>query len=143
MGGALQQVGFAPMPLGEVARVVNEETLVVAMIESPQGVANCEEIAAVKGIDALLIGTNDFCFECGIPGQFNDPKVADAYRKVIAACRKHGKFAGMGGLYTPELLERHIAMGVQLILSGSDFSLLSAAAGQRATLVRSFEGKSR
>jgi hypothetical protein len=34
-------------------------------------------------------------------------------------------------------------MGVQLILSGSDFSLLSAAAGQRATLVRSFEGKSR
>ncbi|HEY2338447.1 MAG TPA: aldolase/citrate lyase family protein [Burkholderiales bacterium] len=143
MGGALQQVGFAAMPVGEVARVVNDETLVVAMIESPQGVENCEAIAAVTGVDALLIGTNDFCFECGIPGQFNDPKVADAYRKVIAACRKHGKFAGMGGLYTAELLERHIAMGVQLILSGSDFSLLNAAAGQRATLVRSFEGKSR
>jgi 2-keto-3-deoxy-L-rhamnonate aldolase RhmA len=143
MGGSLQQVGFAAMPVGEVARVVNEETLVVVMIESPQGVENCDAIASVPGVDALLIGTNDFCFECGIPGQFNDPKVADAYRKVIAACRKHGKFAGMGGLYTPELLERHIAMGVQLILSGSDFSLLSAAAGQRATLVRSFEGKSR
>jgi 2-keto-3-deoxy-L-rhamnonate aldolase RhmA len=139
MGGALAQLGFAPTPVGEAARLVNEETLVVVMIESPQGVAACDEIAAVKGVDALLIGTNDLCFEMGIPGQFNDPRVAEAYRKVIAACRKHGKFPGMGGMYTPELLQRHIDMGVQLILSGSDFSLLMQAATARATLVRGFQ----
>ena len=139
MGGGLQQLGFATMALGEAARVVNEETLVVVMIESPQGVANCEEIAAVPGVDALLIGTNDLCFEMGIPGQFNDPRVGEAYRKVIAACRKHGKFPGMGGMYTPELLERHIAMGAQLVLSGSDFSLLMQAGRERASLVRGFE----
>jgi 4-hydroxy-2-oxoheptanedioate aldolase len=141
MGGGLQQTGFASLPIGETARVVNEETIVVVMIESPQGVANCEEIAAVPGVDALLIGTNDLCFEMGIPGQFNDPRVAEAYRKVIAACRKHGKFPGMGGMYTPELLERHIAMGVQLILAGSDFSLRMQAAAARAALVRGFEAK--
>ena len=141
MGGGLQQLGFASMPVGEAARIVNEETLVVVMIESPEGVKNCEEIAAVKGVDALLIGTNDFCFESGIPGQFNDPKVADAYKRVIAACRKHGKFPGMGGLYTPELLERHIAMGVQLVLSGSDYNLIMTAGKQRAELVRGFEKK--
>ena len=141
MGGALQQVGFASMPVADTARLVNDETLVVVMIESPQGVANAEAIAAVKGVDALLIGTNDLCFEMGIPGQFNDPKVKEAYTKVIAACRKHGKFPGMGGMYTAELLERHIAMGVQLILSGSDFSLLMQASTARATLVRGFEKK--
>ena len=141
MGGGLQQLGFATMPVGDAARIVNSETLVVVMIESPQGVANCEEIAAVPGIDALLIGTNDLCFEMGIPGQFNDPRVAEAYKRVIAACRKHGKFPGMGGMYTPELLERHIAMGVQLVLSGSDFSLLMQAGRERASLVRSFEKK--
>jgi 4-hydroxy-2-oxoheptanedioate aldolase len=139
MGGGLQQIGFASMPVGEAARVVNEETLVVVMIESPKGVENCEAIAAVRGIDALLIGTNDLCFEMGIPGRFDDPKVAEAYEKVIAACKKHGKFAGMGGLYTKELFERHIGMGVQLILSGSDFSLLLQAATQRASLVRGFQ----
>jgi 2-keto-3-deoxy-L-rhamnonate aldolase RhmA len=139
MGGGLQQTGFASMPIGETARVVNEETLVVVMIESPRGVANCEEIAGVPGVDGLLIGTNDLCFEMGVPGQFNDPRVADAYKKVIAACRKHGKFPGMGGMYTPELLERHITMGVQLILSGSDFSLLMQAGAARASLVRGFE----
>ncbi|TMH33411.1 MAG: aldolase [Betaproteobacteria bacterium] len=141
MGGGLQQLGFATMPVGDAARIVNSETLVVVMIESPQGVANCEEIAAVPGIDALLIGTNDLCFEMGIPGQFNDPRVAEAYKRVIAACRKHGRFPGMGGMYTPELLERHIAMGVQLVLSGSDFSLLMQAGRERASLVRSFEKK--
>jgi 2-keto-3-deoxy-L-rhamnonate aldolase RhmA len=138
MGGGLQQVGFAPMPVGDLARIVNEETLVVVMIESPRGVANCEEIASVAGIDALLIGTNDLCFEMGIPGRFDDPRVAQAYGKVIAACRKHGKFAGMGGMYTPELLERHIGMGVQLVLAGSDFSLLMQAGTARAALVRGF-----
>src|SRR5687767_7554398 len=141
MGGGLPQLGFAPLAVGEQARIANEETLVVVMIESPQGVANAEEIAATPGVDALLIGTNDLCFEMGIPGQFNDPRVAEAYRKVIAACRRHGKFPGMGGLYTPELLERHIGMGVQLILSGSDFSLLMQAATARAALVRGFEKK--
>ncbi len=141
MGGGLQQIGFASMPVGEAARAVNEETLVVVMLESPRGIENCEAIASVPGIDALLIGTNDLCFEMGIPGQFNDPRVADAYRKVIGACRKHGKFAGMGGMYTPELLERHIGMGVQLVLAGSDFSLLMKAAAAQAALVRGFEKK--
>jgi len=141
MGGGLPHVAYRSMPVGEVARMVNEETLVVAMIESPEAVANAEEIAAVPGIDALLIGTNDLCFEMGIPGQFNDPRVAEAYTKVIAACRKHGKFPGMGGMYTPELLERHIAMGAQLILCGSDFSLLLQAGAARASLVRGFENK--
>ena len=92
--------------------------------------------AAVPGIDALLVGTNDLCFELGIPGQFDDPRVAEAYRRVIAACRKHRKFPGMGGMYTPELLRRHIGMGVQLVLAGSDFSLLMQAASAQATLVR-------
>jgi 2-keto-3-deoxy-L-rhamnonate aldolase RhmA len=139
MGGALPQLGFAPMPVNEAARLANEETMVVAMIESPQGVANADAIAATPGIDALLIGTNDFCFECGIPGQFENPKVVDAYKAVIAACKKHGKFPGMGGMYTPELLEKHINMGVKLILSGNDFQTLMQGATAKAKTVREFQ----
>jgi 2-keto-3-deoxy-L-rhamnonate aldolase RhmA len=111
------------------------------MLESPLGIENCDAIAAVPGIDALLIGTNDLCMEMGIPGQFDDPRVKDAYTKLIAACRRHGKFPGMGGMYTAQLLQRHIDMGVQLILSGSDFSLLMQAAKARAQMVREFEKK--
>jgi 2-keto-3-deoxy-L-rhamnonate aldolase RhmA len=139
MGGGLQQAGFAPMPLGDLARAMNDETLVVVMLESPQGIENCEAIAAAPGVDAILVGTNDLCFEMGIPGKFDDPRVAAAYAKVIAACRKHGKFPGMGGMYTPELLERYVGMGVQLVLAGSDFSLLMQAGSARASLVRGYQ----
>jgi 2-keto-3-deoxy-L-rhamnonate aldolase RhmA len=90
-----------------------------------------------------LIGTNDLTFEMGIPGKFDDPRVADAYTKVIAACRKHGKHPGMGGMYSPELLERHIGMGARLILAGSDFALLMQAGSTRAALVRGFEAHAR
>ena len=75
----------------------------------------------------------------GIPGQFDHARVVDAYTRLVAACRKHDKFPGMGGVYSPEILERYIGMGVRLILAGSDFALLMQAAGARASLVRGFE----
>ena len=136
MGGPLQQVGFTPMPVGEMSRAVNEETLVVVMLESPAGIANCEAIAAVPGIDVLLIGTTDLSFELGVPGQFDDPRIEDAYRKVIAACHRHGKFPGMGGVYVPEIMQRFVDMGARFILSGSDFGLLQQAATARAAMIR-------
>jgi 2-keto-3-deoxy-L-rhamnonate aldolase RhmA len=140
MGGGLQQLGFAPMPVGEAARLSNEQTMVVVMLESPQAIENCHAIAAVPGVDALLIGTNDLCFELGIPGQFDHARVVDAYSRVVAACRTHGKFPGMGGVYVPELMQRYIGMGVRLVLAGSDFALLMQAATARVSLIRGFEG---
>ena len=141
IAGNMPALRFAALPVGEATARMNEENLVVVMLETPQAIDNAEAIAAVPGIDVLLVGTNDLCAEMGIHGDFANPRVPAAYEKVIAACRKHGKFPGMGGMYTPELLERHIGMGVQLILSGSDFSLLMQAASARATLVRGFEKK--
>lgn len=138
VGGGLQQTGFAGMPVAEMTRAVNEETLVVAMLESPAGIDNCEAIASVAGIDVLLIGTTDLSFEMGIPGRFDDPRIEDAYRRVIAACERHGKHAGMGGIYTPDLMERFIGLGARFIVSGSDFSLLLQAGTARAALVRGF-----
>jgi 2-keto-3-deoxy-L-rhamnonate aldolase RhmA len=87
-------------------------------------------------VDVLLIGTNDLCAEIGIPGQFTDSRVEDAYRKVIAACAKHGKHPGMGGVYEPKLMEQYIRMGMRMILSGSDLSFLMAGARARTDFLR-------
>ena len=141
VGGPLPQTHFATQPLADTMRQVNEETLVIAMIESPAGLAACEEIAAVPGIDVLLIGTNDLCAEMGIPGQFDHPRVGEAYARVIGACRKHGKFVGMGGVYAPALMQKFIAMGVQFILGGSEVSFLMTAAKERAGVLRALDPK--
>lgn len=136
LAGAPPTLNFRTVPVGEAARIVNEETLVVVMLETPQAMANADAIAQVEGVDVLLIGTNDFCGEAGIPGEFAHPRVEEAYRTVIAACRKHGKQPGMGGVYDPRLMEKYIGYGMRFILSGSDMSFLMAGAKARADLLR-------
>ena len=54
----------------EAAAKMNAETLVVVMLETPQAIANADAIAAIEGVDVLLIGTNDLMMEMGFPGQF-------------------------------------------------------------------------
>ena len=82
LAGALPQLGFRSVPVGEATQIVNAETLVVVMLETPKAIANADAIAQVDGMDVLLIGTNDLCAELGIPGKFTDPKVEEAYRTV-------------------------------------------------------------
>jgi 2-keto-3-deoxy-L-rhamnonate aldolase RhmA len=135
--GTLPQYGYQSVPVGEAAKGANQETLVVIMIESPKALENVEAIAAVPGLDSILIGTNDFCAELGIPGDFSNPRVEEAYRTIIAACRKHGVHPGMGGVYEPKLMERYIGMGMRFILSGGDLSFLMAGARERAKFLHS------
>ena len=136
IGGAYPQFGFASVPAKDVVGALNDATLVVAMIETPLAVENAERIAAVPGIDALLMGTNDLCLEMGIPGKLDDERVVRAVDTVVAACRKCGKWPGLGGVYTRPLMKPYVGRGMRLILAGNDISLLLGAAQEQAAFVR-------
>lgn len=128
---------FRSWPMGEARRVLNEETTVVAMIETPDAVARADEIAAVEGVDILMIGTNDLCAEMGIDGQFEHEKVKSAYARVIEAGRKHGKATGIGGLASrPKLMGEFVAAGAQYVSSGADLSFILASGAARAKEIR-------
>ena len=137
--GALPQAGFEAYPPAELMPALNESTFLVLMIESPEGVANADAIAALPGVDALLIGTADLTAEMGIPGQNEHQDVIAAYETVIAACRKHGKVPGMGGVYDPMVMKRYVDMGAQLLLCGSEFTFMMAAARAQAQAVRALK----
>jgi 4-hydroxy-2-oxoheptanedioate aldolase len=136
VAGGLPHFGYAAVPLPEATKAINAATLVVVMLETPEAIDNAEAIAAVPGIDALLIGTSDLTMEMGIPGQFGDERVVAAYRGVIDACQRHGKWAGIGGIYEPNLMRQYIGMGVRLVLAGNDLGFLAAAAAEREKLLR-------
>jgi 2-keto-3-deoxy-L-rhamnonate aldolase RhmA len=138
MTGVLPQLDFKQKPIAEVAKLINDSMLIVIMLESPEAISNVDSIAAVEGVDVILIGTNDLCMEMGIPGDYNNSKVKEAYRKVIEACKKHGKTPGMGGVYNEELMSEYIGMGMKFILSGSDLSFMMQSASQRSNKLRSF-----
>jgi 4-hydroxy-2-oxoheptanedioate aldolase len=136
MGGIGPHYGLRSASTGEAAGALNAANLTVVMLETPTAIANAAEIAAVPGVDVLLIGTNDLCAEMGIPGDFGNERVAEAYRAMIAACKKHGKFPGMAGIYNEQIMPRYIDLGARFILSGQDAQFMLAGAGARTGFLR-------
>jgi len=90
-GGSFGQV----WPGVNYRATVNDNMLVTVMIETLEGVANAEEIAATHGVDALLIGNNDLSSFSG--WSQNDPRYQDALVKVHDAALKYGKYFGNAG----------------------------------------------
>jgi 2-keto-3-deoxy-L-rhamnonate aldolase RhmA len=110
------------------------------MMETPEALEHVEEIAAVDGIDLLLVGTNDLTTEMGIVGKFDDPRVHDAYARTIAACRKYGKHAGVGGLPSRrDLIAEYVKMGARFVSTGTDLTFLIGACERAARQVRELE----
>ena len=131
-GGGIAVYGFQPPSAAQAQEEINNEILVVAMIETAEAVANADAIAATDGIDVLLIGTSDLSADMGVSGQVGHEKVQAAYRTVIGACQKHGKFAGMGGIYDDVWAKTYIQWGAKFILGGADQMFIMQAATARA-----------
>jgi len=134
----LPQLAYRTLPADDTRRRINDETLVVAMIESSRGVEQADAIAAVPGVDMLLVGAGDLAADLGIAGQpDHDARMQAAFDTVIAACRRHGKAAGAGGLAgRPDLLASLVARGVRFVSAGTDTGFLLSAAQAKVTALR-------
>lgn len=131
LAGLLPQLHFRAGAAADTIRQLNEATMIIAMIESPSGLAAAEQIAAVDGVDILLVGTNDLCGALGIPGQLDHPLVRDAYARCLEACRTHHKALGVGGLGSrPDQIKDLVALGARYVSTGNDLSFLISAATQ-------------
>ncbi len=135
--GPLPHLHYRSFPAGEADAALNTATLLMVQFESDEAVANADEIAAVEGVDMVMIGTNDLLADWGLPGQFEHPRVREAYAKTIAACRRHGKHVGVGGLATrPQLAAAFVRMGARYVSTGTDLGFLLAACTAKAKEVR-------
>jgi 2-keto-3-deoxy-L-rhamnonate aldolase RhmA len=139
VAGAMAQFGFESRPLGDAAAELNSKLLLVAMLETPTAVANADAIAAVDGIDVLLFGTNDLSMEMGIPGQLMHPDIAKAYSAAAAACQRHGKWLGMGGVYTEQGIATYVKLGARMVLAGSDLSFIMSGVSARVASTRALK----
>lgn len=107
----------------------NRTILAIAMIETADGLANVDEIAAVPGIDALYIGPADLSLALGRQQRVDqtDPIMVEALEKVLAAARRHGKVAGLhtgSAVYARQM----VAKGFQLVTVQTDAAFLEAEA---------------
>jgi 2-keto-3-deoxy-L-rhamnonate aldolase RhmA len=140
--GTLPHVGYRRMPAPAFNETMNQATAVKVLIESPLGIANIAQIAAVPGIDIVGIGTNDLSAELGVAGEFRHPRVREAHDAALVACERAGKPLAIGGIadaaYSAELVRRGAA---PFLMTGIDTDLLLSAAQERVRLaLASIEG---
>ena len=125
------QLEYETLPATEVMEGLNQETLIVMMIETPEAVENATSIAGVDGVDILLVGGSDLSATMGIPGQFQSPKFVEAISSVAKATLSVSKWPGLGGVYDETILPSFAKLGICFFLGGSDLSFILAGARAR------------
>lgn len=128
--------GFHPLSPSELTAELERQTVVAVMIETVEAVTDCELIAAVPGVDMILLGPSDLTAEMGIHGDYENDDFHSAVRSVAAACRRHGVALGIAGIKSVELLERFVGLGLRFISAGTDVGMMTEAASSRALALR-------
>ena len=135
--GGLPHLHFRAFPVAEAYAALNDATMVIVQFESAAALAQAEEIVGVDGVDMVLVGLNDLLADWGIPGEYDHPRVREAYAKTIAACRQRGKHCGVGGLASrPDLAAEFVKMGARYVSTGTDLAFLLSACTARARQVK-------
>jgi 4-hydroxy-2-oxoheptanedioate aldolase len=110
-------------------RDANDQTLTLAMIETPAALNDVNDIAATDGIDALFVGPYDLstALSAGRAQDVTAPEVERAIDKICAAANKAGKIPG---IYCRDAA-RALAMakrGFKFITIGSDLAIMREGA---------------
>ena len=84
------QVDYEPLTFAQIIEHMNANTMVVLQIETRRALEAREELLAVRGIDAVMIGPADLSISLGVPGDFQHPKMVEAMEMVRDSCLKRG-----------------------------------------------------
>lgn len=125
------QVEYSTLGFNEIIAHVNENTLTVLQIETKRAVEAREEILAVPGIDAVMIGPADLSISLGVPGQFQHPLMIEAMEAVRDTCLRKGIAPG-AQTRSVQLARFWKERGMRFVGCGSDIGFLWEKAGETA-----------
>ena len=101
----------------------DDDILYMVIIETAEAVDAIDDILAVDGVDAYLVGPYDLSISMGLPRQFDHPQFTAAIDKVFAAAQKAGKPPSTSVSFadcTPQAFSDKIAQGHRVLLAGGD-----------------------
>lgn len=111
------------MTIGGNPSEVNERISCFIMIETREGLANVDEIAATPGLTGIYIGQADLAVSLGLNPELRIQPGAheDAIQSILSACRNSGIAAGLSG-------DGHVmsSLGFRMITIGSDQGFIAS-----------------
>jgi 2-keto-3-deoxy-L-rhamnonate aldolase RhmA len=119
------------------ARTANEDIAVVVMIESKKAINNIDEILNVEGVDGIFVGPYDLSGSYGIPGKTDDILVKNGCNKILDACHKAKKSAGIHIVIpSSENIKRALVDGFTFIAIGADIVYLNQASRNALDIIK-------
>lgn len=118
----------------------DDESLVIAMIESRQGYERAEEIISTPGLDMVYMGYADFTAGLGLPFQYDHPEVDEAFHKVLRICQRYNVPFGISYL-GKDFVRKWIDRGAQFFLGVDDMSFVQEGAQRLANEFASLSGR--
>ncbi|WWC93570.1 hypothetical protein V866_000405 [Kwoniella sp. B9012] len=133
--GTMPMLRYANVPAKFANPICNDLVTVICMIETVRALEDVDSIAAVEGVDVLLIGCGDLTSDMGIPGDFSNPRIEEAFDRVSAAAKKvsvNGRkvSVGFGGLHNRlDLVEKFAKKNgnARFVMAGADNTFLLQA----------------
>ena len=129
------QLDYRQASFDEITAHCNRETLLIAQIESTRALARLPELAAVEGLDSLMVGPADLSVSLGVGGDWEHPKLVEAIDRVIAACGEHGLWPAIQ-VRDGDLAQFWIGRGMKLIGCSTEAALLWGALSSLAQRLR-------
>ncbi|SRR5579871_353940 len=118
----------------------NETTCLIVQVETREAAANAAAIAAVDGVDAILVGPSDLSASMGLLGQPAHADVRALIERTLRAVTGAGRAAGV--YCTDEALARHYqSCGASFVALGADASILAASTAALAARFRAGDGR--
>jgi 2-keto-3-deoxy-L-rhamnonate aldolase RhmA len=118
----------------DVMKDANEESMLVVQIETRQALESMDQILAVPGVDAALVGPTDLSVALGVPGKMTDPILVSAINSAIEACRRAGVFPAIQ-MNDLTLASHWAEKGMKIVSFNSEVGMLTqAATGAVATI---------
>jgi len=114
---------------------INDDITGIFQIESPSALEAADDFAAIDGVDVLFVGPADLSHSLGVPGQFANAAYQAGLRRVVDACRAHGKAAGIL-LYDPASFKPHLDLGFTFVGIGADVSFVNDGVKAALTAAR-------
>lgn len=124
----LPHLEYRNFSAAESCPVLNHATIVMVQFESVGSVEAADDILSVDGVDMVMIGANDLTADMGIAGDYENPRLHEAFQHTMNVCKKYGKHMGIGGLAgRPDLVAKFVKMGAHYVSCGTDTGFLLAA----------------
>jgi 2-keto-3-deoxy-L-rhamnonate aldolase RhmA len=122
-------VDYAEYSMPQIMAYSNENVMTVLQIETKRAVEAREELLAIEGVSAVIVGPADLSISLGVPGEFEHPRMISVIESIMESCDRRNVVPGIH-MRSPSHLSFWRKRGMRLLSCSSEATMLLERATQ-------------